>query len=90
MDKPLLGFILWSDSWGVVPDYIVSSTALIPLAPKPGLHCGNVILVWWPGGGHCSPQMSWCDGDSAGVVCVCVCERRGGVKQSSGVILAIC
>lgn len=36
VDKPLLGFILWSDSWGVdvLPDYIVSSSALIPLAPN--------------------------------------------------------
>lgn len=42
-----------SDSWGVdvVPDYVVSSSALILLAPpKPGLHFHSVIPVGQQGG----------------------------------------
>lgn len=58
MDKPLLGFILWSDSWGVdvLPDYIVSSSALIPLAPIPGLHFHIIILVGRCGGHAATPK----------------------------------
>lgn len=66
VDKPLPGFILQADSWGVdaLPDCIVSSSALIPLAPKPGLHFHNIILAEQAWGSRCNPQMSWCDADT--------------------------
>lgn len=46
-DKAPFRFIWQADSWGVdvLPDYIVSSSALIPLTSKPGLHFHNIILA---------------------------------------------
>lgn len=47
VDKAAFRFISQADSWGVdiLPDYIVSSSALIPLTSKPGLHFHNIILA---------------------------------------------
>ncbi len=82
MDKPLLRFIWWSDSWGVdvLADYIVSSSALIPLAPKPGLHFHNIIPGRVARGTRCNPQMSWWVGDTIGLL-------KGGKKKQSSDLL---
>lgn len=83
VDKAPFGFISRADSWGVdvLPDYIVSSSALIPLTSKPGLHFHNIILA----------------GQALGVTLqtpkylgVCGYFEEKGKKQSSGVLLSIC
>jgi len=73
----LLGLILPSDSWGVdvLPDYIVSSSPLISLAPpKPGLHFHSVIPAGRQGGhtaAHSTPPICRCLGGCSNQVVVC-------------------
>lgn len=76
-DKAPFRFIWQADSWGVdvLPDYIVSSSALIPLTSKPGLHFHNIILAGQASGVtlQTPPNMS---------VFADTLRRKGGEKKA--------
>lgn len=71
----------WFLGCRLFPDYIVSSSALILLALKPGLHFHNIILAGRAWGSHtAAPKMSW-------LWCWYLEKKK---QQWSCILLAIC